>query len=260
MADALIGHTGFVGGNLGRLRRFDSFFNSTNFRQMAGRSFREVVCAGVSALKWWANAHPAEDRAAIEALSGVLSTVTAERFILISTVDVYSPPREVDEGSDDNAEALAPYGRNRRAFEDFCRQRFSDCYVTRLPGLFGDGLKKNVLYDLLNDNRLEAINPRSSFQYYDLNHLWADIERQVSAGARTLNCATEPIVTELIRERFFPEARIGSGESPETHYDIWTRHAGLRGHTGHYLYLGGEILVGLERFITEYRAGRHAFR
>ena len=49
------------------------------------------------------------------------------------------------------------------AFEDFCVRTFAGCVVVRLPGLFGEGLKKNVLYDLLNDNRLDRDQPGIEF-------------------------------------------------------------------------------------------------
>ena len=49
---ALIGNTGFVGGNLLRQQPFDALFNSKNIDDIAGRSFDLVVCAGVRAEKW----------------------------------------------------------------------------------------------------------------------------------------------------------------------------------------------------------------
>jgi hypothetical protein len=42
------------------------------------------------------------------------------------------------------------YGRNRRALEAFCADRFDDCLIVRLPALFGPGLRKNFIFDLLN--------------------------------------------------------------------------------------------------------------
>ena len=49
---ALIGYSGFVGGNLLRQRSFDACFNSSNIEAIAGRSFDLVVCAGAPAEKW----------------------------------------------------------------------------------------------------------------------------------------------------------------------------------------------------------------
>ena len=98
--DALIGSTGFIGGTLLRARSFDACFNSANVKTMRNREFRTVVCAGARAEKWKANREPEIDRAGIDALCDVLETVKAERFVLISTVDVFTTPWDVDELSD----------------------------------------------------------------------------------------------------------------------------------------------------------------
>src|SRR5471032_508614 len=58
MNDALIGYSGFVGGNLARHHRFAARFNSTNIGELRGQSFRRIVHAGTPAIKWWANEHP----------------------------------------------------------------------------------------------------------------------------------------------------------------------------------------------------------
>ena len=97
MARALIGHTGFVGGNLLRQGRYGDLYNSTNIGDIAGKSFELVVSAGCKAAKWIANQEPAADRAGIESLMRALERVRAERFVLISTIDVYPQPIEVDE-------------------------------------------------------------------------------------------------------------------------------------------------------------------
>ena len=46
--DALIGYTGFVGGNLHRQHAFDALFNSKNIEEIRGRSFARIVHASSS--------------------------------------------------------------------------------------------------------------------------------------------------------------------------------------------------------------------
>src|SRR5471032_1906206 len=99
MRTALIGHTGFVGSNLLRQARFDATYNSSNIEAIAGEEFDLLVCAGVRAEKWIANANPAADRGGIDRLIQALTTVKARRAILISSVDVFITPIEVDESS-----------------------------------------------------------------------------------------------------------------------------------------------------------------
>src|SRR5437764_15075787 len=96
---ALIGYTGFVGGNLLRHRTFDACFNSSNIDEITGRNFDLVVCAGARAEKWKANADPKGDLDNIETLIRALSSVEARRLALLSTVDVFPDAVAVDEGS-----------------------------------------------------------------------------------------------------------------------------------------------------------------
>ena len=98
-SSALIGHTGFIGGNLLRQRPFDACFNSSNVEELAGRRFDLVVCSGVPAEKWKANRDPAGDLANIERLVRALDKVDARSVVLISTVDVFINPVDVDEDS-----------------------------------------------------------------------------------------------------------------------------------------------------------------
>ena len=45
-----------------------------------------------------------------------------------------------------------------------------------MPGIFGTGLKKNVIYDLINKNELQKIYSNDYFQWYDLDLLKKNIE------------------------------------------------------------------------------------
>lgn len=253
MISALIGHTGFVGSNLLSQRNFDATFNSRNFRDMAGKRFDEVVCAGVSAVKWQANKEPQQDRRQIADLEEVLATVSANTFILISTIDVYPVLTGADERFDCHSMPNHAYGRHRLEFEDFVVGRFANSYVTRLPGLFGPGLKKNIIFDLLHNNRVETINPKSSFQFYDTRRLWSDIKLQIDANIRLLNLFTEPVLTSEIWNRFFPDMVIGTNPVPVCHYDLRTAHAVIRGRNQPYHYLREEVLDDIESYIRSFR-------
>ncbi len=100
MRRALIGFTGFVvAPTLDRQQAFTDRYNSKNFREMAGQQFDEVVCAGIQAVKWWANQNPEEDWVGITPLLEVLGKTEIKRLVLIPTVDVYKNPVGVDENT-----------------------------------------------------------------------------------------------------------------------------------------------------------------
>lgn len=251
--DCLIGYTGFVGSNLLAQRNYDVLINSKNFRSMAGQTYDRVVCAGVPAVKWKANKEPEADLAHIIELIDVLKHVTAKKFVLISTIDVYSTNAAVNEDADCHNPLHHAYGKNRLYFEDFCKERFKNILIVRLPGLFGAGIKKNVIFDLLNDNCLEMINPASSFQYYYLQNLSDDIALAEAAGISLINLFTEPVRTQQIIDRFFPGKVVGAQAAPQASYDMYTKYAGLRGLDGNYFYTASEVLQQMEQFIESTR-------
>lgn len=147
--DALIGHTGFVGQNLSRQHGFEGQFNRANLPSAASQTFDTVVCAAAPGSMFEANRDPAEDRRKIEALIAMLGTMTARRFILISSVAVLANFAAVDEGTADFEETIA-YGVHRRLLEKAVEAMFADSLIVRLPALYAPGLKKNFLFDIAN--------------------------------------------------------------------------------------------------------------
>jgi len=253
MSIALIGHTGFIGGNLARQFAFDERYNSENISGIRGKEFELLVCAGVYAVKWMANQKPVEDRARIDALLFELASVQARKVVVISTVDVYPLHSGVDETFDCHSLPTHAYGANRLYFEDAMRAHFEDVTVVRIPGVFGTGLKKNVIYDLLRDNCLEAINPDSSFQYYNVSNLWLDLQRLAPAGIRLINFVTEPIRTSRIIDSFFPGKAIGTRPAPEAHYEVHTLYSREFGGPPRYLATADQVMNDLGDFVREAR-------
>lgn len=150
MKDALIGYTGFVGSNLYQQHPFNKVYNSKNIEEMVGNSFDLVVCAGVKAQKWFANTHPEEDLADIQSLMNVLRQVEIKRFVLISTIDVYPNPIDVNENTEIDPSLQQAYGKNRLILEEWVKNQFPLHHIIRLPGLVGKGIKKNFIFDLLH--------------------------------------------------------------------------------------------------------------
>ena len=109
-------------------------------------------------------------------------------------------------------------------------------------------MKKNIIYDLLNNNCLEAINPESSFQYYDLSKLSADIGLAEKHKLSLVNLFTEPVKTSLIIDRYFTGKKVGSKAGRAGFYNLKTKHARLWGKTD-YCYSAAEVLQQLGEFI-----------
>lgn len=257
MTTALIGSTGFVGSHLLRKMPIEDTYNSRTIAEIRGRHYDLILCAGVRAEKWKANQDPAADRAGIAALTEHLLRASCQRLVLFSTIDVYPNPVGVDEDSPIDASAASPYGRHRYELEQMLSARFRTT-VIRLPGLFGSGLKKNIIFDLLNNNQVEKIQPRSVFQFYNLENLADDLRWAIESELTLVNFATQPIETaELVREVFgreLPE----QPSLPVAHYDMRTRHDDCFGRRDGYLYGKREILDDLTRFVAGYPRYRAA--
>ncbi len=223
---------------------------------MENKTYDLVVCAGISAVKWIANKEPEKDKAKIKELADILNTIKTKQFILISTIDVYSKFKEKNEDYKCVIRDCPPYGKHRLEFEHFCFKKFSDCTIVRLPSLFGKGLKKNIIYDLLNDNCLKMINKRSSFQYYNLNYLWNDIQKAMQNDIKLINLFTEPIKTLDIITSFFPIKKCGEQASAESHYNLQTKYAHLWEKNIPYIYTREEVMKDLHNFITQYKNKR----
>lgn len=233
---ALIGHTGFVGSNLASQTDFEDKFNSKNFREMAGQQFDMVVCAGIQAVKWWANQNPEADWEGITPLLDVLDTVSADRFILISTVDVYKTPRAVDEETQIETDGLHAYGLHRYQVEQRIKARFPHALIVRLPGLFGPGLKKNLIFDVLNGRDISGFDAESAFQFYDLTRLASDLDIASQAdGVELINFATAPVRVADVVERISGKPYTHRTENPAVAYDMHSKHSDLWGLTGPYI-------------------------
>ena len=250
MKAALIGNTGFVGSNLLREHPFTHLYHSANIETIAGEHFDLVVCAGAPAVKWKANREPEADRACLGRLMSALRGLTAERFILISTVDVYGQVNGVDE--DCPPTGATPYGLHRLELERFVAGRFN-ALIVRLPALFGPGLKKNAIYDLLYGNKIETIDSRAVFQFYDVRRLWGDLSIAADIGLSLLHLATEPIsMAEAARFAFGFEWLNHLPATPPS-YDLRTRYAALYGGANGYIRHKQHVLTDLAEFVRNER-------
>jgi nucleoside-diphosphate-sugar epimerase len=251
---AVIGCTGFVGGTICRQAEVTEGFNSQNIKSICGRQFDTVICAGAPGAKWKANRDAIADLDNIERLTANLRKVRADRFVLISTVDVFPIPRRVEEASPIDAKTLEPYGWHRYFLELSVRTMFPHAIIVRLPGLFGDGLKKNFIYDLMNGNALHLTHHQSTFQFYDMENLWTDICTAMSSGLGLVHFATEPVKSGDIARKCFGIDFQNETDDPPVHYDMQTRLAAAFGRTGRYLYSAEWTFERIRRFAQSHIA------
>lgn len=205
---AIIGCTGFVGGTL-----MDHFpkadgYNSKNIDDISGKTYDIIICAGLPATKWWINQHPDEDLANLERLQTALAKAECSgHFVLISTIDVHDISQPADQDEDRVIPANHAYGRHRLMMESWVKVQYSNKWrILRLPGLFGIGLKKNIIFDLLNDNMVDNICVNHTFQWYDMRHIVEDVAKACESTTRTTyNLYSEPVGVGEMIQAVFPE-------------------------------------------------------
>jgi len=248
MSNALIGYTGFVGSTLLKQYRFKSLYRSTNIGEIAGKSFDFIVCAGAPAQKWIANRDPEADLDKIQGLIDHLKTVQCQQFVLISTADVFKNPVGVNEDTEVKEVGLHAYGLHRRLLETFIEARYPNHLIVRLSGLVGPGLRKNVIFDFLNDNNLHAIDSRSVFQFYPMVNLWFDIQTALNARFKLVHLTAEPLsVAEVARLGFGRDFDQTLGNSPAI-YDFQSKHAALFAGYGAYQYSKRETTQAIRTY------------
>ena len=248
MFNSLIGYSGYVGGTLLKQESFTSLYRSTNIGDIDNQSFDTVVCAGAPAQKWIANREPKADRQKIEELIAHLKTIQCKTFILISTVDVFKNPIGVDEDTPVDESGLHAYGLHRRLLETFVEEHFPNHLIVRLPGLVGPGLRKNVIFDFLNNNNLQAIDSRGVFQFYPMVNLWYDIQTALNAGLKLVHLTAEPVSVADISQQGFGKSFTHTLANPAATYDLQTKHAQIFGASGGYQYSARETILAVRAY------------
>ena len=203
---ALIGYTGFIGSILKQKINKANLYNSKNINKIKNKKFDEIICAGLPAAKWLANKYPSKDLKNTKKLINILKFVKCNLFILISTIDV---------------KKNEPYGKNRKLFEQFISTTFPKFLIIRLPAVFGKGLKKNIIFDLLNNNQVDKINIEDKFQWFDISLLHREIVKikKKRKFNKILELYSPPVSNKKIL-KFFPKIKIKRNNKKKINYNF----------------------------------------
>ncbi len=197
---AIIGYNGFVGSFINEKINNSDNYNSSNIEDIRNKSYKTIYFAGLPAQKWLINQKPQEDLENINKIIDCLNTVTCEMFYLFSTIDVYDK-------NNNQKITEEPYGKNRFYFEQYVIGKYKNHRIIRLPALFGIGLKKNMIYDVINENQTEKINTNINYQWYNMHDLWHDIHVNVKTN-NIFNFFSPTINTKSIIENCFGQEKL----------------------------------------------------
>lgn len=245
----ILGHTGLVGSYI-----YDAFpeaetFNTQNSSNLIGKEFELLFISAMPAQKWKANSNPQEDSLHRLRLEDLLGKVQAKKVILISTVDVFSEPSEKVESSEPDLSNPQAYGRNRALFEQYVMNAFQDVWTIRLPGLVGERLKKNVLFDIKHHLDVSMVPSNSQFQFYPLHRLAIDLKKALTYPAGIFHFAVEPLfLSEIVEASSKPGTILGESSDFAPKYNFLTEKMRL---AGNYLVSKTESLEQVLVYLNE---------
>jgi hypothetical protein len=251
----LIGNTGLIGTTLKDSIRFDLEFNSKNLNEITQTHINPddntLYLSCLPATKWIINQNPSSDFDNITNIIKILEQREYKNIVLYSTIDVYnSAPQKSNEDFKPTLDSFN-YGSNRHLFEVLVKDRlkYDNLLIIRLPSLFGQHIKKNIIYDLINNNQIDQINYNSKFQWYNLDNLSLDTDKYLKAlidsenSVSLINIFPEPIETSEILKIFKVEKSKVNTQSPYIEYDFTTKFT----KTG-YTHTKEETLIALKNF------------
>jgi nucleoside-diphosphate-sugar epimerase len=248
----LIGHTGLVGSTLTDKIKFDFLFNTKNIETFNNYNFDgyDLYLSCLPATKWMVNKNITSDLNNMISIIDIISKFNYNKIYLISTIDVYcDSPLGSDENYNPNFSDLN-YGSNRLLFEKLIKNylTYEKIYTFRLPAVFNKKIKKNVIYDLINNNNVDQINVNSKYQWYNLDYLDEDINFLISTfpNETIFNLFTEPIDTKEIVDLFENHKDKVVYNKNSVVYDFKTKHF-----VSGYLKNKTEIFDEIKKFVNE---------
>ena len=253
--DAIIGYTGLVGKNLLKQKKVDLLFNSKNIADIVNYEIGILYCCAPSAVKWKINKDPVSDLQNILQICNFLKNTKINKIVLISTIDVYDIKDSMNNEEDLNHNEIfdLSYGQNRKFFEKVIKSISSDYHIVRLPGLFGAGIKKNILYDLQNDNMIENISLNTSYQWFNLDKLNNFINLAIEKNIKEINLFSEPVNTlEIVKNIFPSKLKLCTGQS-KFKYNLTTKYAHFfkTKYNEEYIENSDNILQQIENYVRE---------
>jgi dTDP-4-dehydrorhamnose reductase len=198
-----------------------------------------------------ANTEPEKDLKNIKSFMQSIRNVHAKRFVLISTIEVYDNPLGVNEDSAINRDNLRPYGLHRLQLEEFIKENFEEHTIIRMPNLYGEHLKKNFVYDLIHHNRLDLTHKDNMQQWYNLEHIWKDVQIAITKNLSLVNFAVEPISCHELAKYTLGIDFTTVTDSPPRKYDMQSKYGKLFNSDTPYLCHKTNALKELKRFMTK---------
>ncbi len=199
----VVGGGGFIGSAY--IRLFDQLgiecasINRANYAEHVGRSCDVLINANGNSRKYLAERDPkAEFDATVRPVVYTLEDFRAGTYVFLSTGDVYvgqELPQITREELVLDPRLMSRYGLHKFMAESFVRALHPDWLIIRMGGFVGPGLRKNAIFDMLNDKPL-WLDLNSELQFISTDHAAEIVWTLVNKGTRkdTVNLAAKGVM------------------------------------------------------------------
>jgi nucleoside-diphosphate-sugar epimerase len=192
MTIGVIGCEGFVGASLCRyISTTDNDLvkiHRNNFDDSQEIKFDVLINAATPSKKYWALNNPLDDfQATVGLTAEVVYNWQYDKLIQISTI---SAQCQLDH----------PYGINKYLAEQLVLTHNDNNLIIRLGNLFGEGLKKGIVYDIINNNTL-FVSGNSRYTFIDVDKAAKIIyEKLGSKGIEGVSSRNSISLKEIVSE------------------------------------------------------------
>ena len=155
----IVGAAGFVGSALCKAAEKHGYkvfqITRANFNEHKATEYDFLINTAMPSKRFWAFNNPVEDvNETVVKTASLLYEWKYNKFIQVSSI---SAKIQLD----------IPYGSHKRSAEVLVENR-PDTLIVRLGALYGEGLRKGALYDLVNHKHI-YVDIDSEYNYLDVN-------------------------------------------------------------------------------------------
>ena len=220
----ILGGGGFVGSAYGRLfgRLGISYeiITRANYDSLSGQHCDVLINANGNSKKFLADRDPkGEFDASVRSVVHSLEDFKADTYVFLSSGDVYprqDTPDITREDAPIDPVAMSRYGLHKYTAETLVRAIHPRWLVLRMGGFVGPGLKKNAIFDMLNNQPI-WLKPDSMLQFISTDTaariVWqlvlnGNIKETVNLGAKGTVRIGDLFERLASQSTFVPDARL----------------------------------------------------
>ena len=225
----VLGGGGFVGSAYARLLRAlgepCTVVARANYAALRGSACRVLINANGNSRKFMAARDPLWDfDASVRSVAASLEDFRAERYVFLSSGDVYadtSRPEATREEDAVDVARVSRYGLHKYLAEQLVRAAHPDWLVVRMGGFVGPGLKKNAIFDMLNGDPV-WLSPASELQFISTDAAARLVWGLVQSGVRreVVNLGAEGLVNLGAFHRAIGSASVFKPDAPAVRYEL----------------------------------------